>query len=77
MIRPAGRPRDIPDDAIFGTLWVGFILAMILVLPALGIFLALYHIMDNLVLAAIPAFGVHFVILAISDRISRRLSKLV
>jgi hypothetical protein len=49
---------------------------MILTLPSLGIFLGFYYNAGNLVLGAVIGFGMHFVLLAFSERISNALSRL-
>jgi hypothetical protein len=49
---------------------------MILTLPALGIFLGFYYNAGNLILGAVIGFGLHFVLLAFSERISNTLTKL-
>jgi hypothetical protein len=44
---------------------------MIFALPPLAIFLGIYFLTGELILGAIIGFGVHFVILAFSGRISK------
>lgn len=58
-------------------IWVSTFLALIFTLPALGVFLAIHHYMDNLLIAASVGFGIHFVALAFSGRLSRFLTRLV
>ena len=58
-------------------IWVSSFLAAIFALPALGIFFAIYYWLDNLVAGAIAGFGLHFVTLAFSPRISRFVTRLV
>ena len=50
---------------------------MILTLPPLGLFLGIYFTTENLVLGAVIGFGVHFVILAFSGRISKAITKVM
>ena len=49
-------------------------MAMIFALPSIGLFLGIYFGTGNLVLGAVVGFGVHFVILAFSSRISKFLT---
>jgi len=56
-------------------IWKSSILAMIFALPALGIFLGIYYSTGNLLVGAILGFGVHFVTLIFSGRISKWLVK--
>ena len=56
-------------------IWKSSILAMIFALPALGIFLGIYYSTGNLLVSAILGFGVHFVTLIFSGRISKWLVK--
>jgi len=51
-------------------------MALILVLPALGIFITINDKIDDILSASMVGFGVHFVILAFSVRISSLLEKL-
>ena len=56
-------------------IWKSSILAMIFALPALGIFLGIYYSTGDLLVGAILGFGVHFVTLIFSGRISKWLVK--
>ena len=55
-------------------IWVSTFMAMIFALPSIGLFLGIYFGTGNLVLGAVVGFGVHFVILAFSSRISKFLT---
>lgn len=57
------------------TIKISTVLAMIFALPALGIFLGIYYFTGNLIVGAILGFGMHFVTLAFSGRISQWLLK--
>lgn len=57
------------------TIWVSTFLAMIFVLPALGVFFGIYYTTGNLVIGAVVGFGMHFVIFAFSGKISKWLVK--
>ena len=72
--------KKMPDDKfdIIGQiLWKSSILALIFTVPALVIFLGIYYGTGNLIIGAVLGFGVHFVTLAFSGRISKVITKLV
>ena len=59
------------------TNWVSISMALIFALPSLGIFLGIYYGTGNLIIGAVLGFGVHFVTLAFSSRISKHLNKIM
>jgi hypothetical protein len=77
MIRLHKKKSELTADAIVNTIWVSTFLALVLTLPALGVFLGIYFTTSNLLVGAIVGFGLHFVALAFSDRISRLLTRLL
>ena len=70
------RFENISPDVIAKSFWVSSALALIMTLPPLGIFLTFYYNGGNVLAGAIVGFGLHFVLLALSDRISNALSRL-
>lgn len=74
MIKLHKKKQDITSETLVNTVWVSTFLALILTLPALGIFLGIYFTTLNLVIGAVIGFGLHFVTLAFSDRISKFLT---
>ena len=66
-----GAPIDIFTNG------VTISMALLFVLPSLGIFLGVYYVFENLYIGAILGFVVHFVILAFSGRISKRLDEIM
>ncbi len=60
-------------------LQIGYVslMALILLLPSLGVFLGIYYGTGNLIIGAVLGFGVHFVTLAFSGRISSYLNKIM
>ena len=62
-------------DVLVNTLWVSTILALILTLPSIAILLYVFLETGSLLTGALLAFGIHFVILALSERISNFLLK--
>ena len=70
--------KKLPDDkpvTLSKILWKSSIMALIFTVPALGIFLGIYYGTGNLIVGAVLGFGVHFVTLAFSGRISKWLVK--
>ena len=59
------------------TIWISTSLAMIFALPALSIFIGIYYFTGNLIISAILGFGMHFVTLTFSGRISKWLLKII
>jgi hypothetical protein len=71
------RFENISPDALIKSFWVSSALALIMTLPPLGIFLAFHYNEGNNILAgAVIGFGLHFVLLALSERISNALLRL-
>ncbi|MEW6044501.1 MAG: hypothetical protein AB1608_09570 [Thermoproteota archaeon] len=77
MIKLHKKKTEITTETLVNTVWVSTFLALVLTLPALGLFLGIYFATSNLVAAAVVGFGLHFVTLAFSDRISRFLTGLL
>ena len=70
------RLENVSPDALIKSFWVSSALALIMTLPPLGIFLAFHYNDGNILAGAVIGFGLHFVILALSERISNALSRL-
>ncbi|MBM3896284.1 MAG: hypothetical protein FJ360_00840 [Thaumarchaeota archaeon] len=68
---------DMDTKILNRTIKISTVLAMIFALPALGIFLGIYYFTGNLIVGAILGFGMHFVTLAFSGRISKWLLKIM
>ncbi|HSA98798.1 MAG TPA: hypothetical protein VLF17_06940 [Candidatus Nitrosotenuis sp.] len=77
MIRINRKKPNISTEVFVNTVWVSTFLALILTIPALGIFLGIYFTTSNLVVGAVVGFGIHFVTLAFSDRISKKLTEIL
>ncbi|MGH9992499.1 MAG: hypothetical protein ACREAZ_07640 [Nitrososphaera sp.] len=81
----AGRTRlayvnnplnSLSPDFMVKSAWVSTALALILTIPPVGMFISLFQLTGNLIVAAGVGFGLHFFILALSGRISSALSTL-
>ena len=71
MINFPKKKTQVSTEVLVRFIWVSSFLAMIFALPPLGLFLGIYFLTGELVLGAVIGFGVHFVILAFSGRISK------
>jgi hypothetical protein len=58
------------------SMWVSTAIALFLTLPALGIFLGLLHVTNNMILGSMIGFATHFTLLAFSPRTSEALMSL-
>ena len=74
---PRRKNTNMTSDAFAKSIWVSSALAMIFALPPLVIFLGIYLHTNNLIAGVIVGFGIHFVLLGLSPRISERLSSLL
>ena len=74
MIRFSNKKTKIPTEIVTNTIWVSTFLAMILSLPPLGLFLGIYFMTENLMIGEIVGFGIHFIILVFSSKISKFLT---
>ncbi|EGG41625.1 hypothetical protein Nlim_1424 [Candidatus Nitrosarchaeum limnium SFB1] len=77
MIRFPKKKTEITTEVITNTIWVSSFLAMILSLPPLGLFLGLYFLTGNIIVGAVIGFGVHFLTLVFSSKISKFLTNIM
>ena len=77
MIRFPKKKNDISTETVINTIWVSTFMGMIFSLPPLGIFLGIYLSTGNIAVGAILGFGVHFVTLDFSSRISKFLTQIM
>lgn len=71
MIKFPKKKTKTSTEIVTKTIWISTFLAMILSLPPLGLFLGIYFLTGNLIIGAIVGFGVHFVLLVFSSKISK------
>ncbi len=76
MVRYFKKKNEITTGTLINTVWVSTFLAMIFAIPPLAVFLGFYY-NGNLVLGIVAGFGLHFVTLALSDKISKMLTRLM
>ena len=73
-IIPNTKPRL---DFLALRFWVSSILAAILAIPSIGVFVYVFTVLDNILVGALLAFGIHFVILSVSDKIANFLIRII
>ncbi len=71
------RKTEVSTELLIKFIWVSSFLAMIFALPPLAVFLGIYFLTGQLIIGAVIGFGLHFVILAFSGKISKVITKLV
>ncbi|MBT8242578.1 MAG: hypothetical protein EX263_13395 [Flavobacteriaceae bacterium] len=71
------KKTEVSTEVLIKFIWVSSFLAMIFALPPLALFLGIYFATGELIIGAVIGFGLHFVILAFSGRISKVITKLV
>ena len=71
------KKTEVSNEVLIRFIWVSSFLAMIFALPPLALFLGIYFLTGELIIGAIIGFGVHFVILAFSGRISKVITKIM
>ena len=69
--------KDIRVDFLTIGFWVSSLLAAILAVPSIGIFIYILTIFDSILAGALLAFGIHFALLSVADRISNFLVSMV
>ena len=77
MIDLGKNRKGVDSETFVRMIWVSTFLAMIFTLPPLGLFLGIYFWTGELVIGAVIGFGVHFVTLAFSGRISKAITKIM
>jgi len=71
------KKNQVSIEVLVRLIWVSSFLAMIFSLPPLALFLGIYFLTGELIIGAIVGFGVHFIILALSGKISRAITKIM
>ena len=71
------KKTEISTELLIKFIWVSSFLAMIFAIPPLPVFLGIYFLTGELIMGAVIGFGLHFVILAFSGKISKVITKLM
>jgi len=77
MLNFPKKKTDVSTEVLIKFIWVSSFLAMIFTLPPLALFLGIYFLTGELIIGAVIGFGIHFVILAFSGRISKIITKIM
>ena len=76
LVFSSQRLEKIDPDVMMKGFWVSTALALILTLPSLAIFLGFWYNGGNVIIGAVIGFGLHFALMASSERISSILIRL-
>ena len=71
------KKTEISTEVLIRFIWVSSFLAMIFALPPSALFLGIYFVTGEVIIGAIIGFGLHFVILAFSGKISKVITKIM
>jgi hypothetical protein len=77
MIRFPKKKTEISVEIMTNTIWISTFLAIILSLPPLGLFIGIYFLTGNLIIGAFVGFGIHFITLVFSSKISKFLTNIM
>ena len=77
ITRVMSQYKDAKLDFLAVGFWVSSILASILTVPSIGILVYFFTILDSIIAGALLAFGIHFALLSVSDRIAKFLIKII
>ena len=69
--------QDAKIDFLALGFWVSTIMATVLAIPSIGVFVYFYAVVDSILAGALLAFGIHFALLSVSDRIAKFLIKII
>ncbi|MFL6325571.1 MAG: hypothetical protein ACJ72C_12550 [Nitrososphaeraceae archaeon] len=64
------RNDCVTPDMIIKSFWISTSLALILTIPSLAIFIAIFQNNGNLLIGAVIGFGLHFLLFSLSGKIS-------
>ncbi|AJW69877.1 hypothetical protein [Nitrosopumilus adriaticus] len=77
MFKFPKKKNEVSIEVLIRFIWVSLLLAIIFAIPPLALFLGIYHFTGELIIGAVIGFGIHFVILAFSGRISKFITKII
>ena len=77
MFKFPKKKNEVTIEVLIRFIWVSLLLAIIFAIPPLALFLGIYHFTGQLIIGAVIGFGIHFVILAFSGRISKIITKII
>jgi lipopolysaccharide export LptBFGC system permease protein LptF len=68
--------NNLTPDFMVKSAWVSTAMALILALPSLALFIGIFQTTGNLLVGISVGFGLHFLLIALSTKISSALSTL-
>jgi hypothetical protein len=71
------KKQELTVETIVNTIWISTFLALILTVPSLVIFMGVYFSTGNILLGTVLGFGLHFIGLAYSEKISNGLLRIM
>ncbi|HSD05032.1 MAG TPA: hypothetical protein VLB45_04680 [Nitrosopumilaceae archaeon] len=71
------KRQELTVETVVNTVWISTFLALILTIPSLIIFMGIYFSTGNILLGAVVGFGLHFIGLAFSAKISEGLLRIM
>ena len=71
------RYQDAKIDFLALGFWVSTIMAAVLAVPSIGVFVYFFAAVDSILAGALLAFGIHFALLSVSDRIAKFLIRVI
>lgn len=77
MERLFKKYQDLSGEHLVNTAWVSTALALILTIPPLGVFFGIFFNTDQVLVASVLGFGLHFALFAFSEKISKALLWLI
>jgi hypothetical protein len=77
MFKFPKKKNEVSIEVLIRFIWVSLLLAIIFAIPPLALFLGIYHFTGELIIGAVIGFGIHFVILAFSGKISKIITKII
>ena len=69
--------QDAKIDFLALGFWVSTIMAAVLAVPSIGVFVYFFAAVDSILAGALLAFGIHFALLSVSDRIAKFLIRVI
>ena len=69
--------QDAKIDFLALGFWVSTIMAAVLAVPSIGVFVYFFAAVDSILAGALLAFGIHFALLSVSDRIAKFLISVI
>ena len=69
--------QDAKIDFLALGFWVSTIMAADLAVPSIGVFVDFFAAVDSILAGALLAFGIHFALLSVSDRIAKFLISVI